>query len=111
MRRADCVVSVLAGRALLEHFAYESCDRFYGGIHRAVCLRSLRGASANAAAGVCAGCVCALSDHLCKSGADGAEEPGTRAAREVRGIAAEKAMDAGPVDWVEQAADAAASAG
>src|ERR1700733_2275844 len=101
MRRADRVVSILAGRTLLEHSAYESCDRFYGRLHRAVCLRSLRCASTDAAARVCAGCVCALSDHLCEPGADGVEESGTRAAREVRRIAAEKTMDAGPVDWVE----------
>ena len=80
---ADGLVSVLAGRALSEHSAYESCHRFYGGIHWALRLRSVRRASADAAPGVCARRVCALSNHLRQPGTDGVEEPGAGISRQV----------------------------
>src|ERR1700675_1992886 len=81
---ADGVLPILAGRALFEYSAHESRDRFHGGIYWAVRLWSLRGPFADAASGICARCICALSHHLCEPGADGAEESGTRATREVR---------------------------
>ena len=42
VHRADGAVSVLAGRALPQHSADESRDRFHGRIHRAVHLRRAR---------------------------------------------------------------------
>ena len=68
----------LAGRAVPEHSADESCDRFHGWIHRAVCLRRDGGAFADAAAGVHSRCVHALPHHLHDAGADGAEKPRAR---------------------------------
>src|SRR5208283_3266531 len=111
VRFAHGVVSILAGRALFEHSAHQSCDRFHGGIYRAVYLRRLRRAFANAASRVCARCIRALSHHLCEPGADGVEKPGTRSAREVRRTEARQALDARPADWAEQNDDATASAG
>src|SRR5208337_965824 len=58
------MVSILAGCTLSEHSAHQSCDRFHGGVYRAICLWSLRRAFADAASGICARCVCALSHHL-----------------------------------------------
>ena len=74
---------VLAGCAVPEHSADESCDRFHGGIHWAVRVRSVRGAFADAASGICAGRFCALPDHLCRTGPDDPEKSGARAAGEV----------------------------
>src|SRR6266478_4673481 len=81
---ADSVVPILARRALFEYSADESRDRFHGGIYRTLHLWSLRGPFADAASGICARCVCALSHHLCEPGSHGSEESGTRAAGEVR---------------------------
>src|SRR5580692_9906816 len=104
MPGADCVVSVLAGRAVFEHSADQSCDRFYGWIHRAVRVRSLRGALAHAAAGVCARRV-----YLRIAGSDDRKESGTRAARYVRRTAGLEAGVPERDDCDQPDADAAAA--
>ena len=49
MQIIDRLVPILAGRAVPEHPADESRYRFYGRLHRPICVWSLRGTPPNAA--------------------------------------------------------------
>src|SRR5882757_8696869 len=106
MPGVDGMVSILAGGAVPEHPADESCDRFHGGLHWAVCVRSVRRAFADAASRICAGCVYAVPDYLCSTGPDDPEKSGAWAAGEIRRTAGVEARDSESNDRAEQDADA-----
>src|SRR5215471_16416599 len=74
VRRAHDVVSVLAGGEVPKHSADKSRHRFHGGIHWAVHMWGGRRAFADAEAGIRAGSLSEVSDHVCKSGAISVEE-------------------------------------
>jgi long-chain acyl-CoA synthetase len=80
-------------RALTAWYPFWPGVRYLSGIHRSVCVRSVRGAFADSASGICARRFCALSDHVCIARADDRKESRTRLAREVRRTARVEAHD------------------
>jgi acyl-CoA synthetase (AMP-forming)/AMP-acid ligase II len=65
---SDGAVPFQARHTVLEHSSYQPRHRFHGWLHRPICLRGLRGASANFAAGICARRVRSISHQLCQPG-------------------------------------------
>src|SRR5579863_5847273 len=106
MPGADGLVSILAGSAISEYSAHQSRYRFHGRIYWSVCVRRVRGASADIAPGICAGCFCALPRHLRGAGSNDREKPGARSAGKVRRIAVVEARAAKSNDRDQQVADA-----